>query len=644
MKKAFRDSYNRELALLYERSREFAEEFPGIADRLGGLMKENLDPAVAGLLEGTAFMAARVQLKLDEEFRSFTTELLEQIFPDALAPTPSVMLVEANPPFDNKDLDEGLHFPAGAYLDARFVDADRRVSCRFRLCSPLSIWPLAITGATYHSSPAQISALGSDVATGTQGGVVIDILRPSAKDHAKPAGPLAELPIKSLPIYLTGDMLDAIALYEQIHCDLNRLSLRYLDKHGDPAFIRLNPDQIEQVGFGDEDHLFPHDGRLFNGFATLREAFAFPRKFLGFRLTGLGDILPRITAGEMQIVMEFGTANKDVASRVTGEHFRLHSVPAVNLFEESASQVRLDKKRHEFVVTPDSSPLTHYEIHQVLSVYAHYAGAQSKVPVYPLYALPQGGVKPRQALYFTTRRKQRRLTQQERRFGARHRYRGTETFISIYEPEETEDSKRAQRLQVRALCSNRHLPEYLPLAQSIDDFHLCDDVTVNLTCVAGPTRPREAMTEIEKSASHRATEGDNYWRLISYLSLNHYGLEDRSEAEGGNSLREMLSLFADISDTITETQLQGLRNVETRPVVRTIRRGDGFHAARGLEIRVIFDEAAFEGNGVILLGAILDRFLAEYASVNSFTQVITASIQRGDIKVWPPRTGKGPLL
>lgn len=67
---------------------EFAAEFPGFfTDRLGGVLRENIDPTIAGLLEGTAFLAARVQLKLDEVSR-FTTKL-EQIFPDALRRYPA---------------------------------------------------------------------------------------------------------------------------------------------------------------------------------------------------------------------------------------------------------------------------------------------------------------------------------------------------------------------------------------------------------------------------------------------------------------------------------------------------------------------------------------------------------------------------
>ena len=641
MKKAFRDAYNRELAILYERSAEFAKDYPGIADRLGGLVRDNLDPAVAGLLEGTAFMAARVQLKMEEEFRTFTHELLGQVFPDALAPTPSVMLVQANPPYDNKDLVEGLHFGAGSYLDARFRDSDQRVSCRFRLCAPLSVWPLRVSKAVYHASPAPFLAAGEEeVAPGTKGGLNLTMIRAKSATDTAGGGPLSEVNADVLPIYLLADLPDAAAMYEQIFCDVKRASLRYLDKNGDPVFVRLDPNSIEQVGFDEDEFLFPRNARLFQGFARLREVFVFPRKVLGFRLTGLRQKLAQIEASEVQLMLEFGRVNKTLAARVDESHFGLHCAPAVNLFEETASQIRLDEKRTEYVVTPDSSPLTHYEIHQITAVNAYYPGLASKVAVHPLYALPPGNLKPRQALYYTSRMKPRRPTAKERRFGAQQRYRGTETYLSLYEP----PGDNAQRLQVRTICSNRHLPEYLPIAQSRDDFHMCDDVSVSLAVVAGPTPPRAAMTEIEKDAAHRTTAGDNYWRLISYLSLSQFALDGNNAVASADTLRELLSLFADISDSITEAQLQGLKRVETRPIVRSILRGGSYHAARGIEVRITFDEAAFEGSGIIILGAVLDRFLAEYAAINSFTQTVIHSEDRGEIVRWPPRTGSGPLI
>src|SRR5690349_6883443 len=76
MNREFLDFYNRELSLLYEQAGGFAEEFPGIAERLGGLIRDRSDPMITGLLEGAAFLAARVQLKLAHEFPEFTANLL----------------------------------------------------------------------------------------------------------------------------------------------------------------------------------------------------------------------------------------------------------------------------------------------------------------------------------------------------------------------------------------------------------------------------------------------------------------------------------------------------------------------------------------------------------------------------------------
>lgn len=642
MKRAFREAYNRELALLKERATEFAAEYPGLADRLGGLVEENLDPTVAGLLEGSAFLAARVQTKMQEEYQFFTRELLDQVFPDALAPTPSAMMVQARVPYDVSEIAQGVHFDAGEYLDARFLDADKRVSCRFSLAAPMTLWPVELTGAKYHGGSGPIGALGQEIARGTKAGLVVDLDRIGPSGKSEKGLGFDDLALDALDIHLIGPMADAVALYEQLICGIKRVSLRWLDAQGDAVFSTLPRDCIEQVGFDQNARLFPHNKRLFDGFALLREYFVFPRKFLGIRLTGLQPYLSRIKANKVQVIFEVDTANRGLASRLEKAHLALHTAPAVNLFEEMSSQVRISAKHHENVVTPNSTPITHYEIHAIKDVWAYYVGHQNKVPVHPLYALPTDGADPRQALYYTYRQKPRRLTAQEQRFGAsKYRYKGTETFISLYVPPTDET---VQRLQVNTLCSNRHLPEYLPIAQSTDDFYFCEDQTVTLSCVAGPTPPQASLVDLDADASHRTTSGDAYWRLVSYLSLNHFGLESRDGSEAAASLREMLSLFADLSENVNEAQIGGLRKVETRPVSRTVAHADGFHTARGLEVTLTFDEDDFEGSGVILIAAVIDRFLSEYAAINAFTQTVIRSHQRGHIHTFPPRSGSGRLL
>lgn len=645
MNRAFLEAYNRELALLYEGAKEFAEDFPGIAERLGGLTQDNLDPAVAGLLEGAAFMAARVQLKLDSEFSTFTGELLDQLLPNFMAPTPSAILAQADPNYAEDELEKGKSFAPGSYLDARYVDRDQRISCRFRLSAPLTLWPLRLTTGRFVTGPTAFQALGLDVGPDTTGGLILSFLRPaSATQKDKPGKPVAAIQADSLPVYLTGDLGEQISVYEHLFTNSTRATIRYLDARGDPVFLRLEQGWLEQIGFDEAEAIFPEDTRVFRGFTLLREFFLFPQKFLGFRLQGLRKVLPRIPAASFDLMIEMNAVRPSLPARITAENFRLFAAPAINLFEENCAQVKLDTLRHDYLVSADSSPASHYEVHRITEVFAYYAGVKTKIPVHPLYGLPADVMAPREALYYTAKQRPRRLTAKEKRFGQVQGYTGTESFISIYEPGHLDSAERVKRLQIKLLCSNRHLPQYLPIAQGGADFRLNDDTAIPLRCIAGPTTPRESVLELDQSAPHRATAGPVQWRLISFLSLNFLGLDNRGSRDEAAALRELLMLFADVTAQTTERQLQGLKAVTSRPVTRTIQRAGGYHAARGTQVTLRFDERAFEGSGVFLLGAVLDRFFAEYASINSFTQLVLTSDQRGVIKTFPPRTGQGPLL
>ena len=133
MNREFLRFYNQELALLRDQAAEFAQDYPGIAERLGGLVGDAADPMISGLLEGAAFLAARVQLKLKHEFADFTTNLIDQLAPHYLAPTPSFVLVRAKPKFGDPTLRDGRTIAQGAVFDATYREAQRNVACRFTL-------------------------------------------------------------------------------------------------------------------------------------------------------------------------------------------------------------------------------------------------------------------------------------------------------------------------------------------------------------------------------------------------------------------------------------------------------------------------------------------------------------------------------
>ena len=82
--------YNRELGAIRKLAGEFAEAYPKVAARLRVTPDAVDDPYVERLLEGVAFLAARVQQRLDDELPEFSETLLEMLSPHLLAPVPSM--------------------------------------------------------------------------------------------------------------------------------------------------------------------------------------------------------------------------------------------------------------------------------------------------------------------------------------------------------------------------------------------------------------------------------------------------------------------------------------------------------------------------------------------------------------------------
>lgn len=648
MHREFLDLYNVELQLLYQQAREFADEYPGIAERLGGLVTDRMDPMVAGLLEGAAFLAARVQLKLKHEFPEFTSNLLEQLVPNYLAPTPSVLLAKILPPYSDPALREGLPIARGSYLDATYRERDRLIACRFRLTSEIVLWPFDLKGADYFTAPGQLQALGLPVDANVVAGLRLSMTHrtaarvedevPEAESYKQPDTWFAGCRIAELPVHFVGGEGAAIALYEQVFADCAGVFFRYLDEFGDPVVVRAPADCLEQIGLADGDALLANDNRIFRGFDLVREYFMFPQKFLGFRLTKLAQIMPRLKARSVEIILVFDEVNARLAAAVEPSMFALYAAPSINLFEKTTDRISIKSNQYEYQVIPERSRYLEFEPHRMLEVYAYYPGGRDKLPVSPLYSAAVDSFSSATTLAYTVRRLARRRTVEEKKYGAASDYTGTDMFISLLEPAGTEDEGVAE-LSVRALCSNRHLTEHLPVGESGADFRLLDYAMLDVVCVAGPTPPRGPVVGLHRSRSEASYTGTVTWRLINMLSLNHLGLVERGAGKSGESLKQVLSMFADLTDSATERKIRGIRSVDSRPVVRRVRERSGSGIARGTEVTVMIDEKAFEGSGIFLLGAILDRFFAEYSALNHFTETVIRSVERGEIMRWPVRIG-----
>jgi len=131
------------------------------------------------------------------------------------------------------------------------------------------------------------------------------------------------------------------------------------------------------------------------------------------------------------------------------------------------------------------------------------------------------------------------------------------------------------------------------------------------------------------------------WRLISLLSLNYLSLNE----EGRTAMQEILRLHNISDSTASENQVGSILRMKSSPGFSLVDSAYGLIPARGTQVEMEFDEQQFAGGGLYLFAAVLDRFLASYASMNSFSQLTAQSTLRKEaLGKWPPRAGTQALL
>jgi len=135
---------------------------------------------------------------------------------------------------------------------------------------------------------------------------------------------------------------------------------------------------------------------------------------------------------------------------------------------------------------------------------------------------------------------------------------------------------------------------------------------------------------------------DNAWRLVSHLTLNHLSLVD--EQNGAETLREILRLYDFRDAPETQAMIDSVLSVRARR--GSARAPDSAMGAlcRGLDITIEFEQRGPSAS-IFLLAAVLERFVAHYASINAFTR-LTATVhgRAGNLRTWLPRAGDLTLL
>lgn len=604
--------YERELSFLRQMGGQFAEKYPKVAGRLLLEPGKCEDPHVERLLEAFAFLAARVHLKIDDEFPEIVEALFSILYPNYIRPIPSMSIAQFHLDPEQGKLTEGLRIPKGSQLHSAPVGGYR---CKFHTCFDTTLWPVAVKAAQW-TTPDQVRGRARN--TGAAAVLRLEL-------NCFPDVRFDKLTLDSLRFFLAGEGALTHALIELLSNNCIDIVAR------DPAapakkWVSLGPDAVRQVGFADEESVLPYPPRSFQGYRVLHEYFTFPEKFLFLDLTGWAKIAAAGFGEKLELIFEispFERADRKQTLElgVSEKTFCLGCSPIVNLFQQTAEPILLEEKRYEYRIVPDARRETATDIFSVNEVLGGSPGAPAPIVYEPFYSYRHANTRDKkQAFWHVVRRPSTWRTD-----------RGTDVYLTLVDLTGRKVVPDEDTITVRLTCSNRELPSRLPFGNEDGDFQL--EGGGPITRIVSLVKPTDSV-----QPPARAT---HLWRLISQLSLNYLSLVD----QGKDAFKEILQLHDFVDSTSVHRQIEGILNLRSRPHFATVISDYGISYVRGTRVEIEFDEEQFVGSGVYTFASVLEHFLALYVSMNSFSQLVARTRQRkGVLREWSPRSGQRILL
>jgi len=615
MREELLEYYERELTYLRQMGGEFARKYPKVAGRLLLDPERSDDPHVSRLLEGFAFLAARVHRRIDDDFPEISESLTKIIHPGYLRPIPSMTIVECQPDPAQGKKTAGMRIPRGTPLVTKA--SVEGLPCRFQTTYDVDLWPFSVASAEWRQPermqrPPRASS-GAQVVAAAR-------LRLRCQRDVVFSG----LPISTLRFHLAGDASVVYSLYELLSEKCIEIQLR--DPKDEKKLIILEPQRLRMVGFEAEESLLPFERRSMDGHRLLQEYFALPEKFLFFDLDGLEALGQAGFGEEAEIVFLFSSFERNERQQVlelgvSERTFRFGCTPVINLFPQTSEPILLSQTRHDYTIVPDNRHSTVMEIFSIEEVIATNPRLRQSITLEPMHAYRYQSRTHEDLAFWVATRHMNELGERE----------PSTMTISVVDLTGNFTEPEADVLMVRTRCTNFDLPSRFQFGSENGDFD-----------VVGYSAAKTVTALRRPTASINPPGGRGHlWRLISMLSLNYLSLNE----EGRTAMQEILRLHNLADSAASENQVGSILQMKSSPGFALVDSAYGLIPARGTQVEMEFDEQQFAGSGLYLFAALLDRFLAGYASMNSFSQLTARSTLRKEVLgKWTPRAGTQALL
>ncbi|UJR78612.1 type VI secretion system baseplate subunit TssF [Sandaracinus amylolyticus] len=577
--------YQSELAYLRDMGREFGLRHPGLAE---ALTERGTDPDVERLLEGFAFLAARIRERTEAAVPELAEPLAELIAPHTLRGIPAATILELEPRAGA--LRARHEIKAGAIYGSRAVQG---AACPFQ------------TRADVALTPARIEVCRLDEMRADAPEIVARIRVPeAARDSVLGPAPLR--------LFLHGTHALATTLLLWIARHLDQVSVRLAP--GDEIHLGASAARLPALD-GTIGDLWPWPETAPVGPRLAAEYFTFPEKFFFVDVHGL----ERVPAARARETLELSFRFRKppaLPERLPTDALRLHCVPAINLFTTSAEPIRRAPLREELHLRAAGLAPHQAEVHTVDRVIGRRMrrGGEIHYGALSLFDHGRGGAHD---AFFTLRRRRSPLDG------------GLDTYLLLGDDGAPDDGLVDETVSVEMTCTSRLLASELRAGD------------VGAPLPASPTLATARNVSRVSKPIPAALGTELQWRLLGYLASTHRSLASP------DALRSLLSSFnvPELVDVHVERanslRLEGIREVRAHAATRAHRGA----VVRGVETRIELEESRFSGPGdAFLFGCALDRLLSAEVPINAFCALSVGLHASMKELTWTPRTGTQSIL
>ena len=589
------DYYRDNLSYLRRLSGEFAADFPKIARRLLLSEIDCQDPYIERLLEGTAFLAARVEKKLDEGYYPFLEAVLNSVAPDSLYPIPSGAVLEVMPNAMDEQAAKKAVIEVGTIFDANIPTIN--TPCRFSCAATVPVVPFIFSEAEY---------INRDVAS-------IGIKNPQAESALRLHFSAASVLTKDMWIYLALSEADSSLLMRLMAQELVGVYAgsggKFLPVEGVRCVISTPGAEI------------PYSQNVkpgVRGLRILRNYLNYPDFSKFISIQGLGAGLAGSATDEL--VFAFKRREQSLTAVVKASSVRVNCIPVLNLFSHRSNRISLEEDTaaapYEFHIVPNRTAMRDYEVVAVKKIDFYNERNELIMQALNFY---DGDISAdhKNPVFFSMKRRRKLV---ERRSIARSSYDGTEVFVSFSPLSESRHD--AWQFAADLLVTNRDLPLLITGAVPLSSP---SSVASRAAFVTLPTRPGYPLAE-------RGDQED--FARLSHVVMNLSAMLCQEGARPLELLRNILRAYPLRPPEEMERIMAGISALSgTSDTFRFVRNGVVFYEW-GWRLKLVFDEDVFAGMGFYIFARVLAELLLSLTPLNTIVELEFSTLQSGVIAVW----------